>query len=204
MKLMTDYVIFSNRGDPDFTQKEDLTVERLSLLDPKYVFFPFWSWMIPRKIWRNFECIAFHSTNLPYGRGGSPIQNLIIRGHKKTKISAFRVNEVLDGGDIYCKWDLDLSGSAGEIYERAYRIITEDMIPYICKYNPTPVPQSGEVVEFDRLQDNSHLSNATSVRDHIRMLDASGIQPAYIDIDGTRIEFFNATAEGAEVRFVNV
>ncbi len=26
-----------------------------------------------------FECVCFHMTDVPYGRGGSPLQNLIIR-----------------------------------------------------------------------------------------------------------------------------
>lgn len=42
-------------------------------------------------------------TNLPYGRGGSPVQNLILNGHKKTIISALNVTKDLDAGDVYLK-----------------------------------------------------------------------------------------------------
>ena len=55
-------------------------------------------------------------TDLPYGRGGSPLQNLIIRGHKKTKISALRMVNELDAGPIYFKRSLSLNGNAQKIY----------------------------------------------------------------------------------------
>ena len=42
-------------------------------------------------------------TDLPYGRGGSPLQNLIVRGHKHTMISAIKCVKELDAGPIYLK-----------------------------------------------------------------------------------------------------
>jgi len=54
------------------TCKEDLTYERVKNFNPRYVFFPHWSWMIPKKIYDNFECVVFHMTDLPFGR----VQNL--------------------------------------------------------------------------------------------------------------------------------
>lgn len=74
--------------------REDLFPEKLELLLPKFIFFPHWSWLIPEDIHTRFECVVFHMTDLPYGRGGSPLQNLIVRGHKETKLTALRcVNE---------------------------------------------------------------------------------------------------------------
>ena len=57
---------------------EDLTPERLASLDPRYVFFLHWSWKIPAEIHTRFECVIFHMSDVPYGRGGSPLQNLIV------------------------------------------------------------------------------------------------------------------------------
>jgi len=58
------------------TQKNDLTYENLNKIKPIFMFFPHWSWKIPREIYENFDCVGFHMTDLPYDRGGSPIQNL--------------------------------------------------------------------------------------------------------------------------------
>lgn len=84
---------------------------------------------MPREITDNWECVVFHMTDLPYGRGGSPLQNLIVRGHKDTKISAVRMTEKLDGGPVYMKHALFLDGSAQEIFVRCSDIIFQEMIP---------------------------------------------------------------------------
>ncbi len=72
-------------------------------------------------------------TDLPFGRGGSPLQNLIVRGHKQTKISAIKVVEAMDAGDVYLKEELDLYGTADEIFMRASKIVFKKMIPQILK-----------------------------------------------------------------------
>lgn len=91
------------------TKKEDLTLKTIQKINPKYIFFPHWSFVIPKEIYENYECVVFHMSDLPFGRGGSPLQNLILQGIKKTKISALCVNENIDSGDIYFKYDLDIS-----------------------------------------------------------------------------------------------
>lgn len=178
------------------TKKEELTKEALEALQPEYVFFPHWSYIIPADIYDSFECIVFHMTDLPYGRGGSPLQNLIQRGHKDTVISAIRVEAGLDTGPIYLKHPLSLEGSAQEIYRRAADIIFSVMIPEILKERMTPQPQMGEVVEFARRKPSqSELNGSLSLRgayDLIRMLDAEGYPKAYVQVGDMRIEFDRA------------
>src|SRR3989339_963082 len=79
----------------------ELNVERLTELSPRYVFFPHWSHRIPADVFQNFECVIFHMTDLPFGRGGSPLQNLIARGIYETQISALKCVEEVDAGPIY-------------------------------------------------------------------------------------------------------
>ena len=57
----------------------ELSSERLSSIAPRYVFFPHWSHRIEAGIHKRFECVIFHTTDLLFGRGGSPLQNLIAR-----------------------------------------------------------------------------------------------------------------------------
>ena len=56
-----------------------LTFKYVTKINPKLIFFPDWSWIIPENIINNFNCICIHESNLPKFRGGSPIQNQIIR-----------------------------------------------------------------------------------------------------------------------------
>ena len=58
------------------TDKYKLAAQ-LEASNPDFVFFPHWSWKIPPSIYENYNCVVFHMTDLPFGRGGSPLQNLI-------------------------------------------------------------------------------------------------------------------------------
>ncbi len=189
--------------------REDFTQEYLQEIKPDKVFIPHWSYIIPENIWGNFECIVFHMTDLPYGRGGSPLQNLIVRGHKDTKISALRVEKGLDTGDIYMKKPLSLYGSAEEIYMRASGII-ETMIEEIIQNNPKPKKQTGKPVEFKRRKaaesDISGLNELDTIYDYIRMLDAEGYPKACLTIGDIKYEFSRVQqkADGSLVADVRI
>jgi len=176
--------------------KSKLNHAYLSTIKPKYVFLPHWSWKIPREVYKNFECVAFHMADLPFGRGGSPLQNLIARGFKKTRISAFKVDEKIDAGPIYLKKNLSLEGNAEEIFKRAAKTIFDSMIPYIVKNEPKPTLQKGEPTIFKRRKPEDgnicNLKDLNKIFDYIRMLDAEGYPPAFVKINGLKIEFSNA------------
>lgn len=184
------------------TDKNELTLERVKEINPRYIFFPHWSWIIPKEIFTDFECIVFHMTDLPYGRGGSPLQNLIARGHTSTKISAIRVDAGLDTGPIYKKEPLDLHGSATEIFERASKIIFP-LIKEIAATEPMPVPQIGEVVEFKRRKpeegDIAQLRTLEEVYNYIRMLDAEDYPHAFFETEQFRFEFEQANFNGKSI-----
>ena len=135
-------------------------------------------------------------TDLPFGRGGSPLQNLIVRGISETKISALRCVKEVDAGPIYMKRPLSLQGTAQDIYVRASAII-EDMIVSIIEKKPDPQDQTGEVVLFKRRKERdgslSQLKTLEQVYDHIRMLDAEGYPNAFIETDKLHFEFKNAS-----------
>ena len=65
--------------------KRKLNFQNIKKIKPKYIFIPFGSFIVPKDIYSNYECINFHITDLPYGRGGTPLQNLILRNLKKQK-----------------------------------------------------------------------------------------------------------------------
>lgn len=175
---------------------EDLSYKNLKLLKPTWIFFPHWSWVVSSEIHENFACILFHITDLPFGRGGSPLQNLISRGIYRTKISAVEMSDKVDAGRIYFKESLDISrGSAGEIFERVSKIIFSSMIPQIIKSSLEPEEQSGEVTYFNRLNSDSGNFNLLQPRDVdkaydlIRMLDGEGYPRAFVKVGGLKIEF---------------
>jgi methionyl-tRNA formyltransferase len=185
------------------SEREELSYKTLSEYSPDFVFFPHWSEIIPAEIYEQFNCIVFHMTDLPFGRGGSPLQNLIIREVENTKISAIRVSKIIDAGPIYMKEDLNLNGSAEEIFIRAAKVIFNKMIPEILINNISTVNQSGEVVAFARRKPSqSELHSDMTMRqvyDYIRMLDAEGYPPAFIRFGNYKINFSRASLKSDRI-----
>ncbi|HJN22407.1 MAG TPA: hypothetical protein QF509_00580 [Rhodospirillales bacterium] len=182
-------------GEWHLVESKEKLADAVARLQPRYIFFPHWSWTVENKILEAAECVCFHMTDVPFGRGGSPLQNLIARGHKDTKLTALRMAEELDTGPVYMKRDLSLSGSAGDIFERMADKIY-GMIEELVRGNLEPVPQTGEPTFFARrTSDKSALPSQGGLKalyDHIRMLDADTYPRAFIDHGDFRLEFSKA------------
>ena len=176
-------------------KQEEFNLDYLKSIKPDVIFIPHWSYIIPKDIYQKFECIVFHMTDLPFGRGGSPLQNLISREIYSTKISALKVEKGIDTGDIYLKENLDLNGSATEIFKRANSII-QKMIISILENKIKPFPQKGKVTIFKRRtpkQSNIiELETLQKIYDYIRMLDADGYPKAYLENKFLKFEFNEA------------
>ena len=220
---MNNYVLLSNKPwhDQLFENLKDrgtenwhriasrgkFTIKVLERISPKMIFIPHWSYIISESIWSAFDCIVFHMTDLPYGRGGSPLQNLIVRGHKDTMISALRVGKGIDTGPIYLKKPLSLDGTAEEIFIRASKII-ETMIQQIIDDKITPKKQTGEPVIFKRRRPQDGLMNGlqklVDVYDYIRMLDADGYPSAYFETEYFKIEVTKVSLDNQEQIEANV
>ena len=168
--IIDDNIIF-------IADKDLVTEEHLNSIQPRYVFFLHWSRYIPASVYENFVCVVFHMTDLPFGRGGSPLQNLIERGIYKTQLSALRF------------------GSAEEIYIRSTKL-AKDMIVEIIETNPVPKKQEGEPVVFHRRKpvqsDMQDLQSLDKVFDWIRMLDAEGYPNAFLETAHLRLSFRRA------------
>lgn len=171
-------------------------------IKPRYIFFLHWNWIVPEAIWKAYECVCFHMTDVPYGRGGSPLQNLILAGCTETMLTALRMVKEMDAGPVYAKRPLSLDGSAAEIYLRGGKLSLE-IIQWMIENNPQPTPQEGEVVAFKRRKpEQSSLPNSGSLKnayDFIRMLDAEGYPYAFIEHGNYLINFRNARLDGERI-----
>lgn len=186
----------------EISKKDDLSFENIKRINPKYIFFPHWNWRISSKIYENFECIVFHTAPLPYGRGGSPIQNLIIRGIDRSPVCAIKVTDVLDGGPIYDSLEITLDGNINEIFSKIANCV-EKLIIKICKSNPLPSPQKGNILSFRRLSyaDNELLESHSikELYDRIRMVDGEDYQKAYMKFGDYKIEFSDSRVVNNEL-----
>ena len=172
--------------------KSKLDLNFLEKLKPDIIFFPHWNYHINSKIISNFNCIGFHSTPLPYGRGGSPIQNMIIRGYLKTQVCSFKINEEIDSGPIYTRKNVSLVGSGQEIYIRIYNSIIKT-IYQIEKKIPSAIKQKGKATYFKRRElKDGNLIKSKNLKDAynlIRMLDIEFLNYPKAFIAGEKIKF---------------
>ena len=199
-----DEVISKLNGQWYFIEsRERLKMEILRSKDPRYIFFLHWSWKVPDEILDEYECVCFHMTDVPYGRGGSPLQNLIVRGHQQTKLTALRMTHEFDGGPVYLKEQLCLGGNAEEIYIRATYLAAQ-MIQKIIDDQPQPVPQTGEAVLFERRQPKqseiSEMPSLETLYDFIRMLDAEGYPKPFLDYENFRYQFSRAVLYDGRIK----
>jgi methionyl-tRNA formyltransferase len=185
-----------------FGKREDLSLDAVRAISPRYIFFLHWSWKVADEIVSEYECVCFHMTDVPFGRGGSPLQNLIARGLRETKLSALRMIGEIDAGPVYLKEALSLEGGAEEIYLRAGRLSMK-MIQHIVEHQPTPMPQKGDAVTFKRRKpEQSEIKDQISLEDlHdlIRMLDAEGYPRAFLEKAGFRFEFARPALYGGRI-----
>lgn len=121
----------------------------------RYIFFLNWSEKVSWAV-DSFECVNFHCTRLPDGRGGHPIENLILRGDTETVITAHRMTHELDAGPVYAVSEpISLAGTKEQIQQRFVEPVA-DLIRYIVKEEPTPTPQVGEPTYFKRLSPEAY------------------------------------------------
>lgn len=196
------------KSSPNFeliSSPKQLTLKNIKKINPKFIFFPDWSWIISDNIINQFTCICFHESDLPKFRGGSPIQNQIIRGIEKTKTSAFIMNDVLDGGDILLKRNLSLEGTINDIFDR---MIKNDyyMIKKIINSKLTPRKQKGKPTFYKRRSplesELPHLKYSKKhIYDFIRML-SDPYPNAFIKINNKKIIFKSAKYKNNKLEFI--
>ena len=181
-----------------------LTFSFVKKLNPEFIFFPDWSWIIPEKITSNYKCVCFHESNLPKFRGGSPLQNQIIRGITKTKTTAFFMSKGIDEGDIILQRDLSLNGSIDEIF---LRMIENDfkIIEKIILGNYKLTKQKGRRSVFKRRKpDESELDSLPHSLEYfynfIRMLD-DPYPNAFIRLGNKKIILKNPQYKNGKITF---
>lgn len=186
----------------EISKKEELTLELLEKIKPRFIFFPHWNWIVGPEIFNRYECVVFHTAPLPYGRGGSPVQNLILQGLVTSPVNALRMTDSLDGGPVYGAMEISLDGTIRDIFERIASVV-EELILDLVKNEPTPVEQKGEPFYFKRLspKDNELPTDATlnDWYNRIRMVDGEGYPPAFIKYGKYKINFSSASLQGNEL-----
>jgi methionyl-tRNA formyltransferase len=171
-----------------------------------FIFFPHYSKVISEIFLERSHCIGFHTGDLPGDRGGSPIQHKILRGEYDTFVSAMKLVNEIDAGDVLCDEPISLEhGSIEEILKNISKVIAR-MTRLILTEKLTPRPQIGSVLTSKRLKpQESELDleslNVRGIYDRIRMLDGLDYPPAHIKVGPHKIVLSNAQLKHGKLTF---
>ena len=107
LEKYTDDLYFICRSKLEFNESS------IRDFNPDLILFYGWSWIVSDRILTDYKCIMLHPSPLPKYRGGSPIQNQIIAGEKKSKVTIFIMNSEIDAGLEFYNSDGSVSGACG-------------------------------------------------------------------------------------------
>lgn len=173
----------------------EIKKNKIKKIGPKIIFFLHWSKLIPEDIYNKYLCIQFHTSDLPKGRGGSPIQNQILKNIEKTKITAFKVSEKIDAGPICMKEKFELKGNAQTIYKRMEAKCLDMIEKLIKRKNIRFKKQIGHISYFKRRKPSESKINLkinhtiNGLYNFLRMLDAPGYPNAFIKLKDIKFRF---------------
>jgi methionyl-tRNA formyltransferase len=167
------------------------------------LFFLHWNFIVPKNIYNNFECINIHTSNLPDGKGGSPLQNQICDKIKFTKVNSLQMKDIgLDSGPIYNHKYISLQGSLNDIW-MTITYAAFDLINDIIDNNIKPIDQPlGDFVTYKRRKDNEipfNKEDLEGIYDFIRMLDNNDYPNPFIRIGNYTLEFSRARNNGDSI-----
>ena len=169
---------------------------------PDKIIFFHWSTYIAENFIQAYDCYTIHTSNLPDGRGGHPLQNQMLEGIFFTKVNLIKTSKKLDYGDIYGSKQISLGGSLQDIWTT----ISEASIELVHQLinNPT-TPQKQEVGGkiYKRLEDKSipfdTQEDIFKIYRFIQSKDAENYLPAKIKIGNYVLEFSRASFKNNKI-----
>lgn len=124
----------AEKGIPTYTIDPNDTKKLHSILKKhkvEIVFLYSWSFIVREPVLSDFMCLCLHPSPVPRYRGGTPIQHQLVDGKKESRITIFRMNDVIDGGAIYKSAPISLLGTIDDIFARMVDVgilLTKDLL----------------------------------------------------------------------------
>tara|TARA_A100001011_G_C14321791_1_gene851125 strand:- start:9849 stop:10499 length:651 start_codon:yes stop_codon:yes gene_type:complete len=174
---------------------ENFSENEIRKFVPNYVLFYGWSSMISENFINDHKCLMLHPSPLPKYRGGSPIQNQIIRGEINSAVTIFIMDKGIDTGPICRQAFLSLDGNLKDIL-KSIEDIGFSLTLDIFKNGTNEYEQDqSRATQFKRLKPEmseitlSELANKDSkyLNNKIRMLQDPYPNPYIRSRDGKKL-----------------
>ena len=141
---------------------------------------------------KNKYNLVIHESNLPKGKGWSPMTYQVLEGKKKIPITLFEANESFDGGKVYLRDFIKLNGGelVYEIREKQANISFKLIDKFLIENKKMiGIKQSGEESFYKkRTESDRELNIYKSILENFNLLRVSDNEsyPAYFIINGQK------------------
>lgn len=122
-------------------------------INPDYIVVCGWRQIIGKVLLKEFnkKIVSFHPSLLPFGRGCAPIINTILMGIKKSGVTLFFMNDIIDGGDIIGQKSFRVlkSDYALDVYNKCINagvFLVNKYLPFLDNVKSFKQDESGVVV----------------------------------------------------------
>lgn len=138
--------------------------------------------------------LVIHASDLPRGRGWSPLQWQVLEGATEVKVTLFEAVDQVDAGPIWAQSPITLDGT--ELYDELNAKLFEvelQLMTYALENAPliSPTPQEGAPTYYRRrTPEDSRLDPDRSIADQfdlMRVADADRF-PCFFDFRGERYQ----------------
>ncbi len=141
---------------------------------------------------KNSYNLVVHESDLPQGKGWSPLFWQILDGQNEVTVSMIEATDEIDSGPIYLQKTLTLSGYElnNEIRKKQAEITIDMCVEFVENFSSfKPIPQYGEESFYlKRNPEDSRLDVTRSIKDQFnlfRIVDNENY-PAFFEIDDHR------------------
>jgi methionyl-tRNA formyltransferase len=144
------------------------------------------------KLELNKHNLVVHESDLPKGKGWSPLTWQVLEGANTIPISLFEAAESVDSGPIYGKLKIELDGTEliDELRQKQATKTIDLILDFVKKYpNNLSVLQKGESTYFKRRKpEDSKLDIQKSLISQFNLLRVCDNEkyPAYFEINGIK------------------
>ena len=134
--------------------------------------------------------LVIHESDLPLGKGWSPLTWQVLEGKNEIPVTLFEAAESVDAGEIYSKEYLKLNGSEllPEIKDKQGKITIKLILLFLENFPMIGKEQVGESTFYDRRKaEDSKLDINKSIADQFNLLRVCDNEryPAYFSYKGS-------------------
>ena len=192
-----NYILCSDKNHPGWPHLERFAKKRGMVLTDDvsneggdFLFLVSCTRIIGKEIRDRFKhVLVIHESDLPKGRGWSPLAWQVLEGKTRIVISLLEAADRVDSGRIWAKFTLNLEGHelAHEIAKKA-AIVKTTLIDLALNAEPKPFEQVGAATYYPRrTPEDSRLDPFRSIADQFDLLRVCEPRfPAFFDYRGHR------------------